>query len=57
MRSFMIQGNQGFQKDVTSFTSDCLDCNAQLVGGGQYMRTKEEAPIRGWRLSTSGKFI
>ncbi len=35
MRSFM---NQASQKDVINFVSDCLDCDAQLVGGDQQMR-------------------
>ena len=39
MQSFM---NQGSQKDVMNFVSDCLDCDAQLVGGGQQIRPDEE---------------
>ena len=39
MQSFM---NQGSQKDVMNFVSDCLDCDVQLVGGGQQMRPEEE---------------
>ena len=39
MQSFM---NQGSQKDVMNFVSDCLDCDAQLVGGGQRRRPDEE---------------
>ncbi len=39
MRSFM---NQASQKDVMNFISDCLDCDAQLVGGDQQMRPDGE---------------
>ncbi len=39
MRSFM---NQASQKDVLNFSSDCLDCDAQLVGGDQQMQPDEE---------------
>ena len=39
MKSFM---NQGSQKDVMNFVSDCLDCDAQLVGGDQQRRPDEE---------------
>ena len=39
MQSFM---NQGSQKDVMNFVSDCLDCDAQLVGGCQQRRPDEE---------------
>ena len=39
MQSFM---NQGSQKGVMNFVSDCLDCDAQLVGGGQQRRPDEE---------------
>ena len=38
MQSLM---NQGSQKDV-NFVSDCLVCEAQLVGGGQQRRPEEE---------------
>ncbi len=39
MRSFM---NQASQQDVMNFVSDCLDSDAQLVGGDQQMRPHEE---------------
>ena len=29
-------------EDVMNFVSDCLECDAQLVGGGQQRRPDEE---------------
>ncbi len=50
MRSFV---NQASQKDVMNFISDCLDCDAQLVGGDQQMRPDDELTRRMHRIKAS----
>lgn len=42
-RQMYCHSNQESQKYVMNFISNCLDCDAQLVGGGQ----KDAAPARG----------
>ncbi len=55
MRPFM---NQTSQQVVMNIISDCLDCDAQLVGGDHTNRcglTRKKALIHRWGLSPSGK--